>query len=498
MNRHSFIVLLLVGFPALSLANETKDGVRTEILLQTWGTIWDGDENPEADPASFGDPEHDPGLSIHRARLGMSGDHGPIDWSFKFGYFEPYDALDFGEEPFLIQDAYLGGKIAFSKGHVRIAAGLQKVPYSREQLMGSKDLLFQERAVNSQWLSPSRDLGAVVALDLDFGLRAQAGVFNGIAALSGDDNVGKTFVGRIEYAKGDTYTTVTSDKKFSVGVGAGVRHDSSPGSKTFGVTGDAMLRYYRTSLLLEFERDMVKPGKVDIAPPEVLEGTQRLGSSAQLSTYFPLAKKLGGIEPGVRFAWLDMSTKQKDNGDVGILQAGAVWRRLGGPLDLGLGYIHRFELGGTSISNDTVRLWAQFSDEFLLWSPHKHRESMPTPITPWANAFLGKWTGDGTLAGAVLSIWRQPGQGLLGSITFEQPLGRVTTNQHYPLDRFEYDGSTLVVRMNPYDEDRDLVWFELKPEEGKLCGLGYEDGRRKEALQSVEGAGSRVCWVPSP
>ncbi len=496
--------------PAVALAGEGEDeGLHAAVLIQAWGTVWDQDQDPDADPAGYGDPEHDPGVSLHRARVGFGGKHGPIDWELELGASEPYDALDFGEEAFGIEDAYVGGTIPFGIGHVRLAAGLQKVPYSREVLISSRNLLFQERAVGTQWLAPGRDLGALADLEFDFGLRVRAGAFNGGGGMFGDDNGGKLVVGRVEFNRGDSYRSWSEEGKNAVGVGFGVMSDTDLATSSLDFTADVQLRLANVNLLLEGHREVEKPRNADIAPPDVLEGTTKMGASAQLSCYAKI-KDLGGLEPGVRFGWYDSATHAKDNGDVGILQVGATWRNLWGPLDLGAGYIHRFEFAGRGLPNDTIRLWVQFSEKFKVSTPHlsrggHHREEHPAAAdeTGTQNPYVGKWVADGSLEGATLDLWEQPGMGTVGSFTAGKPLGKIIVGQPYPLetsvvpvDPTKPSETQLAAKLDPYGENRDIVWFELAPSvDGRLCGLGYEDGRREDAVKRTEGAGSWVCWT---
>ena len=62
-------------------------------LLQVWGTLYDQDENPLTDPASYGDPEDDPGFKIRRARIGLGGQEAGARYDLTFGFSSGFDAL---------------------------------------------------------------------------------------------------------------------------------------------------------------------------------------------------------------------------------------------------------------------------------------------------------------------------------------------------------------------------------------------------------------------
>ena len=62
-------------------------------LLQLWVTAYDMDQDPQADPASYGDPEDDIGVKVRRARLGFEGSADRLRYGLVFGTSSPYDAV---------------------------------------------------------------------------------------------------------------------------------------------------------------------------------------------------------------------------------------------------------------------------------------------------------------------------------------------------------------------------------------------------------------------
>lgn len=474
---------------------QEADGVTAKAQLQSWGTLFDQDEDPQADPAGYGDPEHDPGVSIHRARLGLEGLHGPLDWELLVGLGEPFDALVPPEDgDFGLIDAAAGGRFPFDGGSVRLSMGLQKVPFSREALISSRDLLFQERAVATNWLTAGREAGLLADLTLDMGLRLRGGAFNGNGGLFGDENTGELLAGRLEFGTGSTYRTWSPGGENAVGFGVSAMHDTGVATNTLSLGADALVRIGGLGLLVEAGREEQTPRDVDVAPPDVLEGVQRLGATAQISYFAPVGDGPDeGIEAGARFSMFDAASHLKDNGDVAIAHVGATWRQVWPGLDVGAGVVHRMERQGRPIANDTARIWMQLYREAPLGSgaasSSAHLEHT------WAAGFVGTWTGEGDLDGATLALWEQPGMGLVGSFKMDREKGRVIVGRPYPLDSFVYENHILRVRLDPYGEGRDVVWFELSPnEDGKLCGYGYEDGRRHDAVGG-EGGGAWVCWT---
>lgn len=331
------------------------NGLTPRAYLQVWGTLYDMDVDPQADPAGYGDPEHDPGVLVQRGRLGFDGRHDWLDYRVTVGMGAAPDALFPQESNAGLVDAYLRGTFAAGPGDLRVGFGAQKVPVSRELLMSSSDLLFQERSVGVNHLMNTRDAGLLVDWQGDFGGRARVGVFNGNSSFLGDDNLGVLAAGRLEYATGDTYTTVDDDT--AVGVAVSGQYNADVATREMLVGADTLIRFGPLTALVEGTMSQLEPVRTDVAPPEVQAKTTRLGAHAQLSALLPLER--GDLEIGARGALFDDDTDARDNGDVLIVHGGASWRDVLPGLDLGAGYVHRTELGGRTIPNDTVRLWTQ-------------------------------------------------------------------------------------------------------------------------------------------
>lgn len=147
---------------------------------------------------------------------------------------------------------------------------------------------------------------------------------------------------------------------------ASYNDDVSTGTLRLGA--DGLVRVGPIAVLAEGAWDRLTPTQTTVAPPTVVSNTDQYGALLQVSGYVPLFA--GGLEIGTRAEIFDDATKLRDNGDVGILYAGATWRDPFPGVDVGLGFIHRQELAGRSIPNDTVRLWTQV--RYPLWRPGTH------------------------------------------------------------------------------------------------------------------------------
>jgi hypothetical protein len=356
MSITALLALMASSGPAFAA---DKPEITPTIQLQVWTTVWDQDEDETADPAGYGDPEHDPGFTIRRGRAGLAAVYGPIDAFVEIGVGAPSDALIATDTDVRIQNAHIRGSQKLGPGTGRISAGLIKVPFSREAIMSSRDLTFQDRAVHTGWMAPIQDLGVLADWEADFGLRVQAGVFNGGGNIFSDDGSGLLYGGRLEYSKGDTYVTSGPADPVAFGAGISAYFDDDIATQTFAFEGDFLLRAWRFHATGEYAQAMISPGDSTVDLPDVLTKTTRRGISGQIGYTQPLGQ--GGLEIATRIGTFDDATSLQNNGDVAIIHAGATWRDLVPTLDLGVGFIHREELQGRKIANDTIRIWTQFA-----------------------------------------------------------------------------------------------------------------------------------------
>lgn len=380
-------LLLALLVPATAAAGEGGDKIEITPLvqLQLWGTAFDQDQADQADGAGYGDPEHDPGFSIRRGRVGLEGKKGALDFQLDLGLSAPYDSVAAGGRGaprFAFANAFARGSWVVGPGVGRTSFGLVRVPFTRERIMSSRELTFQERAVGIAWIGPSQDLGVLVDYEFDAGFRAQAGVYNGGGNEFGDINGGVMIAGRLEYASGDTYRTYGEADGVDLGVAVAGFWNDDVATDEIGAEADALVRVQRFTVLVEAATLFLQPGDTTVDLPDVLEPTQQLGLTGQVSYWIPFGEGGGpvasrsALEVAARVGTFDDNLALSDNGDVLVLHAGGTWRNVTEGIDLGAGFIHREELGGRSIPNDSVRVWGQ-----LRWPPRGVRTTSSS-VTP--------------------------------------------------------------------------------------------------------------------
>ncbi|NCG21016.1 MAG: hypothetical protein GWP91_18560 [Rhodobacterales bacterium] len=346
--------------------------------LQVWGTLIDQDDSPVADPASYGDPELDPGFSIPRGRIGMNGflPGAPAgvqaSWNISIGVATAYDVLTPSNSNVQLVDGYGELTIDGPIGPLAVVVGQHKVTFGREQLMASADLLFQERGIASEWISPARGVGASVGQTIPLGdaenapeIAIRGGAWNGNGSFLGDDDPGILSAARVEFNLGETYQTWSHDLDSAAGVGISLSSDDALATTTSATGADVLARVKWVTLMAELSQSTLSPADSTLGIPAVTNPTKRFGLVGQLSFYVPVAG-IGGLGIGGQFSAFDDSTALDDNGDVSVIHGGLTWRNMMQGLDLGAGYILRTETNGRSIDNDSIRAWVQMRPKISL------------------------------------------------------------------------------------------------------------------------------------
>ena len=325
--------------------------------MQIWVTAWDMDEDPEADPATYGDPEDDVGFKLRRVRIGLVGRRSIVDYVVTIGTETEYDALTPPTDSIGVEDAVVA---VHPFDGAAATLGLQKVPVGREELFSSRGLVLSERAVLSAWLVPGHDVG--LSGDWTKGLaRFRAGVFNGNGSILGDDNLGMLFAGRVELAQGgatkwkDVYETWGKVKETTVGVAIDAYDNMDVATDELGGGIDAMFRTGAVAVMLEGRGERIEPADTSVDVPEVPSKTTRVGALALVAATF------GPWEPAIRASLFDDSTELRDNGDTAEVTGGVTLHSRFDNLRVGACYVARLELAGTPLANDTARLWLQLA-----------------------------------------------------------------------------------------------------------------------------------------
>lgn len=323
--------------------------IRPVGLVQVWGTAYDMDEDPVADATGYGDPEDDVGFKIKRFRLGLKGRHEGVDWGVVVGTTAPYDAFDDEASELELIDAHVG----YTWNGVRVAGGLDDVPFSRDRMISSNEQTFQERGMIAEHIAPGRELGATVSGER-FGAKITLGVFNSGGDIFGDDNLGKTLLGRVEYTYGDAdvYETWGGSKKLTFGVGAGgfLTDDVATSATAFGA--DAILRVAGLTVLVDAAMAALSPTNTTLAVPGVWDETTRRGLTGHIGY------GIGAFEPAVKISlYEDSAVGGYNNVLAGVVWHGALDEKRRDRVRIGAGYQLRLE--DDAIDNDTIRVWAQ-------------------------------------------------------------------------------------------------------------------------------------------
>ncbi len=343
------LVTLLCATAFAAPEGRPELSVRPVASLQLWGTVWDQDEDLQGDATGFGDPESDAGVSVKRVRLGLVGAIGDVNWEVLVGRTAPFDGFASDSGAIEVIDARIG----WARDGFSVEAGRGRVPFSRDQMMGSGELTFTERGFGAEHVAPPRSLG-LSATAARFGGKITLGVFNSGGTVWGDDNLGKTLVGRAEWATGnDTYRLWDGGKQtFAFGVGGGAFWTDDQSTRTIGAGGDALLRVAGLSMIADVAWRRVEPGDTTVEAPGVLAPMTRLALTGEVGWAF------GPVRPAAR--WSHMIDEATGAWGLGLF--GVTWHifpddKRRDRLRLGLGYVLRVEPDARP--NDGVRLWAQ-------------------------------------------------------------------------------------------------------------------------------------------
>ena len=325
--------------------------IQPSLLTQIQATVFDQDVDPQADPATWGDPEDDPGFKVRRARAGFEGSDEDFIYGVVLGMSSGFDAISSGSHDVGVVDAYGGWRMTDT---LAISAGVQKVPFGRELLMSAGEILFQDRSLISNHIAPGRDVG--ILLDTHTaGAHLQAGVFNGNNELLGDDNPGFLFAGRASYTIGGDEPVSTHGRVDNLiwSTGSNVAYNQGLATDELDLGADLLLRVGALAVLAEVQMATITPTASDVAEPDVLAATTMRGGTLQVGYSH------GAWEPALRVEYFDSDTAHDNNGDLMVINAGVTGHFADDHFRAGVGFVHREELGGNALANDTAKFWFQ-------------------------------------------------------------------------------------------------------------------------------------------
>lgn len=326
-------------------------------LVQLWGTAWDWDADPQADSTGYGDPEDDPGVKVKRARLGVHAQWGGIDLGLVGGAGAGYDGFSDDEADFSLYQASLGyGKTA-GRCALRVDAGVMSLPFQADAMIGAGELTFEERGMAAEHIGDDRGTGITgEAGSKGGGIKGTLGIFNSGFDPFGDDNLGKSFVFRVDGKVGQRDTKVLWDpagKRDGVGLGLGAAglYTLDVATTTMGASASAVLRAGVFTAFGEGTFAQITPTATDVAAPGVTDPTTRMGVTGEANV------SIGRWQPAARVSTYSDSAL---GSWTQVLAGLVVHAGMKGDPDLvrvGVGYVLRLE--SDPVQNDTIRLWAQ-------------------------------------------------------------------------------------------------------------------------------------------
>ncbi len=326
-------------------------------LVQLWGTVYDMDVNPQADTTGYGDPEDDTGVKVKRARLGVRAKWGDIDAALVGGAGAKYDAFSEDETNFSLYQASLGWGSVVGACRVKVDAGVIEMPFQADAMISSGELTFEERGMAAEHIADDRGTGISGAVgSKGGGIKGTLGVYNSGFNPFGDDNLGKSFVFRVDGKVGKRDTTVLWDPASErhgagVGLGAAGLYTIDVSTTTMGAAADVVVRDQGLSLFGEGTVAQIKPTATTVTAPEVTDPTMRMGVTGEVNY------AIGRWQPAARVSYysdsalgnwtqvlmgLNMHIGMKNDPDI---------------VRIGAGYVLRIE--SDPVPNDTVRIWAQ-------------------------------------------------------------------------------------------------------------------------------------------
>ena len=226
------------------MANEFAPEPDPYLLVQSYITLYDQDEDALADPIGYGDPEDDVGSRIRRTcRI-----HRSIRCVEVLDYLRYVDAIR--RHIRRTRPRYSSCGCQFGLRPVAgvplwVTAGVQKFPY--RGAICPLLICLATRAFSSVWMVPNRDTGVVARYKIgqnNSKVLLYAGVFNGNESLFGDDNVGKSLVGRVDFTSGTAATLKTYGvvDGVTVGLGGDVQYNQGIATDETILGGDLIVR----------------------------------------------------------------------------------------------------------------------------------------------------------------------------------------------------------------------------------------------------------------
>ena len=335
--------------------------------IQVRATLFDMDEPESNDPVVYGDPNLREGFSIRRARIGVAGSwKGFLNFELNGGWDNRYDAT--GHSPaggLMLRDAWFGLTPVAAFG---FELGQGHVPFGRQPVTSSAELVLPERSMAAALMSPDREPGLVIrgalgpkeaskALPVD-GFKYAISITNGATGFQGDPDPKPRLAGRVQLDLFSSWHDVESgydQPGFGLSLGGSGYHNWALEANTLAFAADFGVRIWRVTLQGELMYAKATPTFDIEGIPELLSERQALGWYVQAS----VVVVPDWLEIAGRVEGYDDNRALNDAGDRLDIWGGVTLPLLDGRLKTQFFYVHRSELDAHKTPNDTLMLQVQ-------------------------------------------------------------------------------------------------------------------------------------------
>ena len=353
------LMFSLIASPGWADGHEKASDVTFDYvgLVQAQAAPWVGEDTLIQD----GDLAEEPGFRLRRARFGLKGK------AWKVMDFEISTQADvYGID---LLDAWIGYRLGTELG---FTLGAKKVPFSRFTLMGSGKGALIERPMGTTAMAPDRQLGFTLEGEVADGAFGYAvGVYNGFerrtnffegythgSSLLGNRLTRLATAVRLTSEPLGKLGTAMADLEggdFRFGVGAAGFYNGGATTTSYGWEVDLHLKVSGFHLAAEYVQDHASPTEKPTTSLTIPAEVGRSALAAEMG-YMILPAQFGVT---VRGELVDDNDGDENNGDIMVIAGGIqyYWHATG--LRAGLDFIHREELKGQSLDNDTVAFQLQ-------------------------------------------------------------------------------------------------------------------------------------------
>jgi hypothetical protein len=310
-------------------------------MVQVQGALYVQDEAA----IDFDDPADKEGFRIRRARFGFGGDLAR-HWSY-------YLAVDLKDAVVASQGGDQGNEILDAKiewnrfSFARVAAGVDKVPFSVFSLQSSSRLALIERPLMVGQMVPDRRVGLTVKGDV-WNLQYAAGLYNGSEGVtSGNRLAGLAGAAQLQLHVLGKPSSFVPDR-LRIALGGGYMFDDQPAVSHQRIAGNLMVQGFRVRLQGELLWMKTDPESQPQGATEVEGEARRWGAAGELTGF--VYKEL--LQLAVRYEYFQDIEDLPTFGNQQLLTGGVNLYLYRHRLKLQANYIYRDERDGPSVKNN--------------------------------------------------------------------------------------------------------------------------------------------------